>query len=87
MLRLPSVGATETMLMAAAAADGVTRLDNAAVEPEVLDFVVSTAIDKKVGARGLRSICEKIFTEAMYEAPSSEEKVYTVTLDFAKSVL
>jgi ATP-dependent Clp protease ATP-binding subunit ClpX len=57
------------------------------VEPEVLDFVVSTAIDKKVGARGLRSICEKIFTEAMYEAPSSEEKVYTVTLDFAKSVL
>lgn len=37
-LRLPSVGATETMLMAAAAAEGVTRLDNAAVEPEVLDL-------------------------------------------------
>ncbi|MBQ8612305.1 MAG: UDP-N-acetylglucosamine 1-carboxyvinyltransferase [Oscillospiraceae bacterium] len=37
-LRLPSVGATETMLMAAAAAKGVTRLDNAAVEPEVLDL-------------------------------------------------
>lgn len=39
VLRLPSVGATETMLMAAAAAEGVTRLDNAAVEPEVLDLV------------------------------------------------
>ncbi len=37
-LRLPSVGATETMLMAATAAEGVTRLDNAAVEPEVLDL-------------------------------------------------
>ncbi len=38
VLRLPSVGATETMLMAATAAEGVTRLDNAAVEPEVLDL-------------------------------------------------
>lgn len=37
-MRLPSVGATETLLMAATAAQGVTRLDNAAVEPEVLDL-------------------------------------------------
>lgn len=37
-LRLPSVGATETLLMAAAVAKGVTRLENAAVEPEVLDL-------------------------------------------------
>lgn len=57
------------------------------VEPEVLDFIVSTAIDKKVGARGLRSICEKIFTEAMYEAPSSQETVYTVTLEFARAAV
>ena len=38
-LRFPSVGATETLLMAATAAEGTTRLDNAAVEPEVLDLV------------------------------------------------
>ncbi len=38
-LRLPSVGATETLLMAAAVAKGDTRLDNAALEPEVLDLV------------------------------------------------
>ena len=57
------------------------------VEPEVLDFIVKTAVEKKVGARGLRSICEKIFTEAMYEAPSSDRTVYTVTLDFARKTL
>ena len=57
------------------------------VEPEVLDFIVNTAVEKKVGARGLRSICEKIFTEAMYEAPSSEQSVYTVTLDFARKAI
>ncbi len=57
------------------------------VEPEVLDLIVKTAVEKKVGARGLRSICEKIFTEAMYEAPSSDRTVYTVTLDFARKTL
>lgn len=57
------------------------------VEPQVLDFIVATAVEKKVGARGLRSICEKIFTEAMYEAPSSEQQVYTVTLDFARKAV
>lgn len=54
------------------------------IEPEVLDFIVETAQEKKIGARGLRSLCEKVFTEAMYEAPSSSQKVYTITLDFAK---
>ena len=57
------------------------------VEPEVLDLIVKTAVEKKVGARGLRSICEKIFTEAMYEAPSSDQSVYTVTLDFARNAI
>ena len=54
------------------------------IEPEVLDFIVETAQEKKIGARGLRALCEKVFTEAMYEAPSSSQKVYTITLDFAK---
>ena len=53
----------------------------------MLDFIVKTAVEKKIGARGLRSICEKIFTEAMYEAPSSQQAVYTVTLDFARKAI
>ena len=57
------------------------------VEPAVLDLIVQTAIEKKVGARGLRSICERIFTEAMYQAPSSPDAVYTIGLDFARSLL
>jgi len=55
------------------------------VDPEVLDLIVDTAVEKKLGARGLRSICEQIMTDAMYEAPSSKKKVYKVTLDYAKS--
>lgn len=54
------------------------------VEPEVLEFIADTAMKNKMGARGLRSICEKIFGELMYEAPSSRKKNYVVTLDFAR---
>ena len=57
------------------------------VEPEVLDFIVDTAIENKLGARGLRSICEAIMTDFMYEAPSSDEEVFVLTLDYAKSKL
>ena len=57
------------------------------VEPEVLDFIVDTAIENKLGARGLRSICEAIMTDVMYEAPSSDEDVFVLTLDYAKSKL
>ena len=57
------------------------------VEPEVLDFIVDTAIENKLGARGLRSICEAIMTDVMYEAPSSDEEVFVLTLDYAKSKL
>jgi ATP-dependent Clp protease ATP-binding subunit ClpX len=49
----------------------------------VLDFIVKKAIEFKLGARGLRSICEAILTEAMFELPSSNEKTYKVTLDYA----
>ena len=41
----------------------------------------------KLGARGLRAICERIFDDAMYEAPSSQKKVFTVTLAYAKEKL
>lgn len=55
-------------------------------EGEALDFIVNKAIDFKLGARGLRSICEAILTEAMFELPSSEEvKEFRVTRTYAES--
>ncbi len=53
-------------------------------EPEVLDFMVEKALEYKLGARGLRSICESILTDAMYELPSQKIKAFEVTLDYAK---
>ena len=57
------------------------------IKPEVLDLIVDNAITNKLGARGLRSMCEKIFTEAMYDAPSSGKKTFTVTLAYARERL
>lgn len=56
-------------------------------DSDVLDFIVEKAIDFKLGARGLRSICEAILTEAMYDIPSKKDdmKEYRVTLEYAKS--
>ena len=55
------------------------------IEPGVLELIVDTAIENRLGARGLRSICEKIMTDAMYEAPSSRKKTFDLTLDYAKT--
>lgn len=53
---------------------------------DVLDFIVEKAIEFKLGARGLRSICEAILTEAMFELPSDEnESKFKVTLEYAKA--
>ena len=57
------------------------------IDPEVLDLIVDTSIKNKLGARGLRSICEQIMNDAMYEAPSSNDDTFHVTLDYAKSKL
>lgn len=57
------------------------------IEDSVLDYIVSKAVEYKLGARGLRSLFETIMTEAMYEVPSSKAKKYTVTLDYAKEQL
>jgi ATP-dependent Clp protease ATP-binding subunit ClpX len=54
------------------------------IEDEVLDFMVEKAVEYKLGARGLRSICESILTDAMFELPSSKEKQFTLDLDYAK---
>ncbi|MFN5930841.1 MAG: ATP-dependent Clp protease ATP-binding subunit ClpX, partial [Sphingobacteriales bacterium] len=53
------------------------------IEKPVLDFMVSKAVEYKLGARGLRSICESILTDAMFEMPSSKEKKFKLTLDYA----
>lgn len=54
-------------------------------DADVLDFIVEKAIDFKLGARGLRSICEAILTDAMYELPSKNEKEFRVELEYAKA--
>ena len=57
------------------------------VDPEVLDLIVDTSIENRLGARGLRSICEKIMTDAMYDAPTSGKKTFRLTLRYAKEKL
>ena len=54
------------------------------IEDDVLDFMVERAVEYKLGARGLRSICEGILVDAMYELPSSKETQFTMNLDYAK---
>jgi ATP-dependent Clp protease ATP-binding subunit ClpX len=53
-------------------------------EDEVLDFIVDKAMEYKLGARGLRSICEAIMLDAMYDIPSdSSIKELVISLDYA----
>lgn len=54
-------------------------------DADVLDFIVTKAIEFKLGARGLRSICEAILNDAMYELPSKNETEYRVSLEYAES--
>ena len=52
----------------------------------VLDFIVDKAMEYKLGARGLRSICEAILKDAMFEVPSEDDtKSFKVTLKYAES--
>ncbi|WP_025740941.1 ATP-dependent Clp protease ATP-binding subunit ClpX [Aquimarina pacifica] len=52
-----------------------------------LEYIVEKAMEYKLGARGLRSLCEAILTDAMYELPESEESVLRVTKDYAEKKL
>ena len=54
------------------------------VEDEVIDFMVQKAMEFKLGARGLRSICESMLTDAMFELPSSNKKEFKLTATYAK---
>jgi ATP-dependent Clp protease ATP-binding subunit ClpX len=53
------------------------------IEIDVLDFMVEKALEYKLGARGLRSICENILTDAMYELPSTDVKEFNLSLEYA----
>jgi len=59
------------------------------IEDEVLDLIVEKSMENKLGARGLRGICEAIMLDVMYEIPSEKNppKEFTVTLDYAKKKL
>lgn len=50
----------------------------------VLDYIVDKAVEFKLGARGLRSICEAVMMDTMFELPSTDRKKFTVTLPYAK---
>jgi len=54
------------------------------IDDEVFDFIVDKAMEFKLGARGLRSICENILTNAMFELPSTSQKRFVVTLEYAQ---
>ena len=54
-------------------------------DKEVYEFIVEKAVDFKLGARGLRSICEAIMLDAMFEIPSGEKiKALNIDLEYAE---
>lgn len=57
------------------------------IENEALDFIVDKAIEYKLGARGLRSLCESILTDAMFEMPGTGETSLEVTREYAEKKL
>ncbi len=57
------------------------------ITDEALDYIVDKAVEYKLGARGLRSLCEAILTDAMFELPESEEGEFTVTREYAEDKL
>jgi len=62
------------------AIEGITLV----IGEDVLDYVVDKAIEFKLGARGLRSICETVLTDAMFEMPGSGEKEFILQLDYVR---
>jgi ATP-dependent Clp protease ATP-binding subunit ClpX len=55
------------------------------IDDAVLDFMVDKALEYKLGARGLRSICESILTDAMFELPSSKQTALHIDLEYAEN--
>lgn len=63
--------------------DGITLQ----VDKAVLDLIIQKAVEFKLGARGLRGICEAILTDAMFDLPGTKDKQLRITLDYAQSKL
>ena len=57
------------------------------ITEESLDFIVEQAIEYKLGARGLRSLCEAVLTDAMFELPGTDDKRLHVTREYAEEKL
>lgn len=57
------------------------------IDDKALDYIVDKALEYKLGARGLRSLCEAILTDAMYDLPSSDEKQLHVDVDYTRDAL
>ena len=55
-----------------------------AFDDDALDYIVDKAVEFKLGARGLRSICEAIMMDTMFDIPSTDARKFTVTLPYAK---
>ncbi|MES2328549.1 MAG: ATP-dependent Clp protease ATP-binding subunit ClpX [Bacteroidota bacterium] len=56
------------------------------IDNDVMDFMVKKALEYKLGARGLRSICESILTDAMFELPGTDTRKLHITLDYAEQM-
>src|SRR5919112_66934 len=54
------------------------------IDDAVFDFMVEKALEYKLGARGLRSICESILTDAMFELPSSKQTALHLDIEYAQ---
>jgi len=65
------------------AMDGITF----SITEQALNYIVEKAVEYKLGARGLRSLCEAVFTDAMFTLPSSDEKEFKVTKAYAEERL
>jgi ATP-dependent Clp protease ATP-binding subunit ClpX len=57
------------------------------ITEEALDFIVDQAIEYKLGARGLRSLCEAVLTDAMFELPGTDQKELHVTEEYVADKL
>jgi len=63
--------------------DGITFK----IDEKALDFIVDRAVEYKLGARGLRSLCEEILTDAMFDMPGADETSLRVTKKYAEDKL
>lgn len=57
------------------------------ITDDALNYIVDKAMDYKLGARGLRSLCEAMLTDAMYELPSSNEKSLVIDEQYASHAI